>query len=74
MINWTGPYGASQQSTQRFGSLPTLRQAKMYAQLYFCFTLIRNVKNITTSKRENTVNSVEYIFKTFEVYFSDWFK
>lgn len=43
MINWTGPYGASQQSTQRFGSLPTLRQAKMYAQLYFCFTLMRNV-------------------------------
>lgn len=30
MINWTGPYGASQQSTQRFGSLPTLRDAKMY--------------------------------------------
>jgi hypothetical protein len=30
MINWTGPYGASQQSTQRFGSLPTLRKAKMY--------------------------------------------
>lgn len=33
MINWTGPYGASQQSTQRFGSLPTLRDAKMYVFL-----------------------------------------
>ncbi|XP_048748670.2 sodium-coupled monocarboxylate transporter 1-like [Ostrea edulis] len=33
MINWTGPYGASQQSTQRFGSLPTLRKAKIALML-----------------------------------------
>lgn len=33
MINWTGPYGASQQSTQRFGSLPTLRDAKIALML-----------------------------------------
>lgn len=38
MINWTGPYGASQQSTQRFGSLPTLRKAKMYGVVKFLET------------------------------------
>lgn len=64
MINWTGPYGASQQSTQRFGSLPTLRDAKMCIfemklldnflmpriHNYYFFSLQHEIKSVRNSK------------------------